>query len=118
VKAAIGFYRDYIAFTRETGNRHGEGVGLGNLGLAYAALSDINRAIELLEQQLRITREISDRRGEARALWNISQQMYKCGNLAQAIANAESSLKIREELQDPSAYKVRQKLAEWRTAAA
>ena len=34
------------------------------LGLAYAALGDVRRAIENYEQALVISREIGDRRGE------------------------------------------------------
>lgn len=45
----------------------------------------------------------------------MSGALYKGGDLAQAVTDAESALKIREELQDHGVYKMRQKLAEWKS---
>ena len=33
---------------RETGDRRSEGIALGNLGLAYANLGEISKAIEIM----------------------------------------------------------------------
>ncbi|MFZ2644030.1 MAG: tetratricopeptide repeat protein, partial [Verrucomicrobiia bacterium] len=57
-----------LAAAREIGDRQNEGIALGNLGIAYAALGDARKAIEYYEQRLVIAREIGDRRGECNAL--------------------------------------------------
>jgi len=44
---------------------------LGNLGSAYYALSEAQKAIAYHEQRLQIAREIGDRRGEANDSWNL-----------------------------------------------
>jgi hypothetical protein len=73
----------------------------------------MRRAHEYHNQQLIITREIGDRRGEANALFNISRALDQLGDRTGAVANAQSALKIFAEIEDPSAEKVRKKLAEW-----
>ena len=60
MEKAIGFYEQQLVIVREIGDRRGEGAALGNLGLAYAALGQTERAIGLLEQALRIGQEIKD----------------------------------------------------------
>jgi hypothetical protein len=52
---------------RRLRDRSAEGVHLGNLGLAYAALGENRRAIQHHEQALVISREIGDRQGEGDA---------------------------------------------------
>ena len=56
---------------RRLKHRNTEGVHLGNLGTAYRALGQVERAIEFHEQALVIAREIGDRRGEAICSWNL-----------------------------------------------
>ena len=38
---AIGCYQEALAICRETGDRHGEGQTLNNLGLAYAGAAAV-----------------------------------------------------------------------------
>ena len=57
-------YEQALAIAREIGDRRGEEVNLGNLGLAYAALGETRRAIAFYEQALAIAREIGDRGGK------------------------------------------------------
>ena len=56
----IGYYEQRLVIAREIGDRQGEGIVLGNLGLAYAGLGQVEKAIGLLEQSLRIGEEIKD----------------------------------------------------------
>ena len=53
-----------IAAARQAKARDDEERWLGNLGLAYSDLGQVERAIEYHEQALVIAREIGDRRGE------------------------------------------------------
>ena len=51
-----------LVIARAIGDRRGEGIALGNLGFAYAALGQVERAIGYCEQALRIGQEIKDPR--------------------------------------------------------
>jgi tetratricopeptide (TPR) repeat protein len=112
-RRAIEYYEKSLIIAREIGDRRGEGQDLGNLGIAYQELGEPSRAIQYHEQALAVEREIGDRRGEGTDLFNMSLALDKLGERAQAIANAQGALKIRVEIEDPSADKVRTKLAEW-----
>ena len=81
-----------LVIAREIGDRRGEGNALGNLGLAYAALGETRRAIELYEQQLVIAREIGDRRGEGTALGNLGSAYARLGEPRRAIELYEQRL--------------------------
>ena len=59
------------AAARQIGDKGAEEVHLGNLGLAYADLGEVRRAIEYYEQGLVIHRELGDRRGEGNDLGNL-----------------------------------------------
>ena len=113
-RKAIEYYEKALVISREIGDRRVEGNALGNLGVAYKNLGDARKAIEFYEQQLTISREIGDRRGEGSGMWNSALVLDHFGEHARAIAGAEAALKIFEETEDPSAAKVRAKLAEWR----
>jgi tetratricopeptide (TPR) repeat protein len=89
-----------LAAARSLKHRAGEGVHLGNLGLAYADLGEPRRAIEFYEQRLIIAREIGDRRGEGAALGNLGLAYYHLGEPRRAIEFYEQQLEITREIGD------------------
>jgi len=89
-----------LAAARSLKDRAGEGVHLGNLGVAYYNLSEPRRAIEFYEQQLVITREIGDRRGEGAALGNLGLASADLGEPRRAIEFYEQDLVIAREIGD------------------
>jgi tetratricopeptide (TPR) repeat protein len=80
--------------------RRGEGVHLGNLGNAYAALGEARRAIEYHQQALAISREIGDRRGEGSDLGNLGNAYYSLGEARRAIEHHQQALAISREAGD------------------
>jgi hypothetical protein len=60
-RGAIDYYDQALVIAREIGYRRGEGIVLGNMGLAYHNLGETRRAIE---PHLAIAREIGDRQAE------------------------------------------------------
>jgi len=80
--------------------RKGEGNALGNLGLAYANLGKIRRAIQFYEQALLIDREIGDRRGEGADLGNLGLAYADLGETNRAIQFHEQALLIDREIGD------------------
>ncbi|MGC9397498.1 MAG: tetratricopeptide repeat protein [Anaerolineae bacterium] len=83
---------------RALGRRDAEGVHLGNLGNAYAALGDARRAIEYHEQALVIDREIGDRRWEEAGLSNLAQAYLALNNVSKARELYEQALHIGKEI--------------------
>ena len=88
------------AAARQVGDRGLEGNALGNLGLAYAALGEVRRAIEYYEQALTIAREIGDRRGEGNDLGNLGLAYFALGEVRRAIEYYEQALAIAREIGD------------------
>lgn len=71
-----------LAAARRLGDRAAEGTHLGYLGLAYARLGEVRRAVELYEQQLAIARELGARRVEGVALGNLGLPTRAWGRCA------------------------------------
>ncbi len=91
-----------LAASQIAGDRAAEGRALGNLGLAYAALGEVRKAIEHHEAALLISREIGDRRGEGSTLGNLGTAYAALGEAQRAIEHYEAALRIRREIGDRS----------------
>jgi tetratricopeptide (TPR) repeat protein len=89
-----------LAAARQLQHREGEGVMLGNLGLAYKNLGEARRAIQFYEQALLIHREIGDRRGESYVLGNLGIAYKNLGEAHRAIQFHEQALLIDREIGD------------------
>jgi tetratricopeptide (TPR) repeat protein len=89
-----------LAAARRLKNKSAEGVHLGNLGNAYAALGEPRRAIELYQQRLAIAREIGDRRGEGAALGNLGNAYAALGEPRRAIELYQQDLAIARKIGD------------------
>ena len=71
-----------------------------DLGLAYATLGQVEKAIGFYEQALGIDREIGDRRGEGNALGNLGLAYAALGQVEKAIGFYEQHLAIVREIGD------------------
>ena len=87
---------------REIGDRRGEGHHLGNLGLAYAALGQVERAIEHYTQALAIAREIGDRQAEGNHAWNLGL-LYEDSEPARAVELMQICVDYEREIGHPDA---------------
>jgi tetratricopeptide (TPR) repeat protein len=96
----ISWLESGVEAARRLKDRAAEGVHLGNLGVAYAALGDAKKAIEFYEQRLVIAREIGDRRGEGNALGNLGLAYADLGDAKKAIEFYEQRLVIAREIGD------------------
>ena len=96
----IRWFEAALTAARELKDRGGEGVHLGNLGNAYAALGEVRRAIEFHEQALAIDRETGDRRGEGQDLGNLGLAYAALGEARRAIEFHEQALAIDRETGD------------------
>jgi tetratricopeptide (TPR) repeat protein len=76
------------------------GVVLGNLGLAYSDLGQVEKAIEYYEQALVISRGIGDRCGEGNHLGNLGLAYSDLGQVEKAIEYYEQALVISRGIGD------------------
>jgi tetratricopeptide (TPR) repeat protein len=96
----IRWLETQLVAARRLQRRDYEGDALGNLGLAYADLGEVRKAVEFFEQQLIIAREISDQRSEGHALGNLGMAYYYLGEARKSIEFHEQSLVISREISD------------------
>jgi tetratricopeptide (TPR) repeat protein len=89
-----------LAAARELKDREGEGVALGNVGIAYKNLGETRHAIQSYEQALIIHREIGDRRSEGATLGNLGIAYRNLGEIQRAIRFHEQALLIDREIGD------------------
>ena len=68
---AISAHQDAAAIFQETGDRHGEGMALNNLGLALQEVGRFGEAISAHQDAAAIFRETGDRHSESIALSNL-----------------------------------------------
>ncbi|MDX6270513.1 MAG: hypothetical protein QOD28_1736 [Acidobacteriota bacterium] len=99
-RASIRWLEAALSAARQIKDRAAEGSHLGSLGLAYADLGEMNRAIELYEQALIIELEIGNQRGAAANLGNIGNVYTILGDPQRAIEFYEQQLKLSRESSD------------------
>jgi tetratricopeptide (TPR) repeat protein len=75
-------------------------VILGNFGLTYYYLGQMERAIEYHERALAISKDIGDRRGEGTNLGNIGNAYSDLGQVERAIEYYERALAISKDIGD------------------
>ncbi len=86
-----------LAAARRLKDRKMEAECLGNLGLAYADLGELRRAIELFEQHMEIAREFGDRIGEYKDLNHLGMAYARLGETRRAIELFEQALVTARE---------------------
>ncbi len=71
---AIDAFNQALTLSRDTKNRHQEGIVLGYLGVAYGLLRQFEKALDYHTQALAIHRELQDhdRRGDPRLPMSVS----------------------------------------------
>ena len=89
-----------LSAARQLGDRRGEGNALRSLGLAYADLGDVRKAIEFYEQALIIHREIGNHREEGATTGNLGTAYKNLGEVRKAIEFYEQALAIIREIGD------------------
>jgi len=77
-----------------------ESQSLSNLGLIYATMGEISRAVECFEKALAIAREIGDRNGAGAALGNLGGAYLELGEFGKAIELLTQQLEIARETGD------------------
>ncbi|KAL9987571.1 hypothetical protein ACROYT_G001904 [Oculina patagonica] len=84
----------------EIGDRKGEPIDYGNLGIVFQSLGEYDKAKEYLEKALAIRVKIGDREGEAADYGNLGTVFQSPGEYVKAKEYHEKALKIRIEIGD------------------
>lgn len=87
-----------LQIDRQIGYRQSEAAALGNLGLSYADLGELPKAIEYLQQALDIHRQIGYHQGEASQLNNLGVAYRDLGKREKALACFQQALDIFEAI--------------------
>jgi tetratricopeptide (TPR) repeat protein len=96
-------YERQRALSREIGDRRGEAITAGNLGLVFHALGRYAEAQEHHERHRALSGEIGDRRGEGYALAGLASLAADEGDAERACRLHEEALALRRELNDRAA---------------
>ncbi|MCD4809684.1 MAG: tetratricopeptide repeat protein [Methanosarcinales archaeon] len=91
---------DHFNDTSLLDNPQSHSIVLGNLGIAYSDLGQVEKAIDYYEQALVIAKEIGDRRGERNCLGNLGNTYSNLGQVKKAIDYYEQALVIAKEIGD------------------
>ena len=84
----------------ETGDRHGEGTALNNLGIALKEVRRFEEAITAHQDAAAIFRETGDRHGEGMALDNLGNALQEVRRFEEAITAHQDAAAIFRETGD------------------
>ena len=92
--------QDAAAIYRETGDRHGEGIALDNLGLALEGVRRFEEAITACQDAAAIHRETGDRHGEGMASATLALALREVRRFEEAITACQDAAAIFRETGD------------------
>ena len=93
-KRAVEYHEQALTILREIDDKHGEGLTLVNLGIAYADLRHTQRAIECWQQATEIQEETGDLVSVAGTAYNLALLLFQEGRHAEALSHAEQAIQV------------------------
>ena len=97
---AITACQDAAAIYRDTGDRHGEGMALTNLGNTLAEVRRFEEAITAHQDAAAVYREIDDRHGEGLALEGLGLALDEAGRSREAVTAYQDAIAVYRETGD------------------
>jgi hypothetical protein len=90
-----------LAAQEHAGDTYGQAVTLGNMGVAYHLLGQLDQAIECYERALALARKMGDPRGESFVLGNLAELFEDGGQPARAPRAAPAAARARASDRQP-----------------
>ena len=97
---------------RELGDRLVEGQVLGNLGVVYEEIGNVQQAVRYYEQNLTIARTIGHLDGVGNATLNLASLYVKQGDAKRSLPLARESAQILKQIGSPNASQAQQLVAQ------
>lgn len=99
-QAALTTWQQALEIFRELGDRAGEAITLGNIGIVYQASGNYPEALNYYEQSLTLKRELGDRATEALTLANIGLLFDAQAEPEMAIIFLKQAINVYETIRD------------------
>ncbi len=100
LRQSIGQYETALAIWREVGDRAEAAAALTNIGSAYFALSEPDKAVAFFTESLALRRAVGDHTGEADTLNRMGLNYLRLDDYQRALGHLRQSLEIRRTLGD------------------
>jgi tetratricopeptide (TPR) repeat protein len=99
-REAIQLLQSAASAAEKRGDARAQGAHLGNLGIAYGALGQVERAIEQYDKIVEVFRANGDRQSEGAALGNLGNAYRNLGQFERAIDYLQQALVIHRAIGD------------------
>lgn len=100
-RAAMPLFEEALRLARRAGDRRGEAIVLGNIGVCHKNLGDYDRAMRFHEQSLGLKRALGDTEQIGRTLSNIGQVRWLQGRYLDAMNAYDEALSIFDRAGSP-----------------
>lgn len=100
IASAVQFFERALTLAHKAQDLATEGIVMGKLGNAYAAVGKLDEAIDLYRRRLELARQQADRNAEAITLSNLGTAYHLKGDLTAATNSYEQALNLARELND------------------
>ena len=94
LEKALENYKEALSLWRAAGDREGEALALGGIGIIYWYFAEFDKSLDYSKQALAIWQESKDAVGQGRALNNIGQSYNALGKNQEALNAFNESLAI------------------------
>ncbi|MDD4446414.1 MAG: tetratricopeptide repeat protein, partial [Methanothrix sp.] len=96
----ISWLKSALTASKQLGDGQAEGVWLGSLGQAHAAMGQPEKAIEYFQMALEIAQQIKDKQNEGAWLGSLGQAHTAMGQPEKAIEYFQMALEIAQQIKD------------------
>jgi tetratricopeptide (TPR) repeat protein len=97
----MDFHQQHLAIAHEVGDRHAEGIALGNLGSTELKLKQYSETSTHSQLALEIFREIGDKNNESKTLRNLAELHQSLNEIELAQQYCQQALALAAELGVP-----------------
>ncbi|MEX0728378.1 MAG: tetratricopeptide repeat protein [Planctomycetaceae bacterium] len=109
-RASIDFLQPAAELACQLGRKRAEGNAWGNLGCAFTALGEFDKAIEAHQHALAIDRELGDKAGEMQGSWDLGETYERKRDFARAAELMQLRVDYLSTLNDPQAGELKSRI--------
>jgi len=95
---AIAYWNQALKWAQELAHEQAQGTILGNIGLVYRQMGELEKALRYLKEALEIHKKIGYLQGEANQFGNIGLVYRQMGELEKALRYLKEALEIHKKI--------------------